>query len=316
MASAISVKEVAEQLAEFLSRYGKNSQGLIITGAGFSTSSGIPDYRGANGIYNKNKDYKPITYQEFAGSKERRRKYWARSFLGWPQISRAMPNVGHLAVARLEQAGYISSLITQNVDSLHRYNKRVIELHGTLSRVSCVSCGHYIPRADFQSLLSEMNPTWTDIQTSKGADVSSSDTSALTVNPDGDVEVLDFSDFKYPDCHTCRSIYKPEVVFFGENLPISRKLQASEWVKEASAVVCMGTSLTTFSAFRLAKESIERKIPLAIVNLGPTRGDALASLRLEGRSEEVMPEVVRLLVGEDVGKEVKDHNHQHYASQQ
>ncbi|KAJ3306127.1 NAD-dependent protein lipoamidase sirtuin-4 [Kappamyces sp. JEL0829] len=253
---------------------------LFLTGAGISTASGIPDYRGPQGVYVRNESYKPITYQEFIGSHERRQRYWVRSMLGYAQFHQALPNLGHSLIARYLDAKPASGVITQNVDGLHvkAGSTRSIEMHGSLSSVVCQSCGTVSDRHRFQDSLALLNRKIYDwVQrnpTAIQADVSSS------VNPDGDVEVTwDYSEFVYPSCSSCRvGTLKPNVVFFGENIPEATKQKTFDAVDRADVLVVVGSSLMVYSALRLVKRAHEQKKPIVIINLGKTRGDELASL--------------------------------------
>jgi NAD-dependent SIR2 family protein deacetylase len=242
---------------------------LVLTGAGISTESGIPDYRGPTGAARRGS---PMTYQAFVGDADGRRRYWARSFLGWRQIAGAQPNAGHLAVAELQRAGYLSGLITQNVDGLHQAAGAtgVIELHGGLDAVRCLECGWASSRFEIDHVLRAANPGFS--------------AEALGVNADGDVDLADDSlaDFVAPQCRGCASsLLKPDVVFFGESVPPHRVAQCFELVERSRALLVLGSSLTVFSGFRFARAASRRGIPVAIVNQGPTRADDLADFKLE-----------------------------------
>ncbi|KAF9169813.1 NAD-dependent protein lipoamidase sirtuin-4 [Mortierella sp. AD010] len=318
------------ELASFL-RDGRPNI-TVLTGAGVSTDSAIPDYRGENGTYTLNPDYKPIFYQAFVASDEARHRYWARSFLGFPPVMTTQPNPTHYALALLQssslsslspsnpsrqvqdqyqnlnqgqdndpvqvqsqpqpqnqdqdqdsnraQSGrYIHTLITQNVDGLHQKagSKNVIELHGTLHRVKCMSCGHEEDRSEFQKVLADMNPEWNELLQGQSAS-----NLYTRMNADGDVELkspeqqqarpnnklLDYRTFQYPKCSCCGSgDYKPSVVFFGENVPPGIKESTTQAILEADALLVVGTSLTTFSAFRLVKLAKDVGVPIAMINL-------------------------------------------------
>ncbi|KAJ8324089.1 hypothetical protein QVD99_008424 [Batrachochytrium dendrobatidis] len=207
-----TVKDSASKLVDFLMRH--HGQTVLLTGAGVSTDSGIPDYRGPQGIYSRNKDFKPIQYQQFVGPHEFRQRYWARSFLGWPKVSQAQPNASHHAIAALESRSHIAGCITQNVDGLHRRavvieNPNLLEIHGTLHWVNCISCGYKLQRSAMQEQLQKINPIvyeWQRLNPEKSnADVASS------LNPDGDVEIKwDYNHFKYPHCPECNGLLKPK----------------------------------------------------------------------------------------------------------
>jgi NAD-dependent SIR2 family protein deacetylase len=242
---------------------------LVLTGAGISTESGIPDYRGPTGAARRSQ---PMTYQAFVGDAEGRRRYWARSFLGWRTIADAQPNDGHRAVAALQAAGLVSGVITQNVDGLHQAAGAtgVVELHGGLDSVRCLTCGCPSTRSDTDVLLRVLNPDFS--------------AEALGVNADGDAELADeaLAGFVPPTCRTCASpLVKPAVVFFGESVPPERVARCFGMVDDAEALLVLGSSLTVFSGYRFARAAARRGIPLAIVNQGPTRADDIADLKVE-----------------------------------
>lgn len=268
-----------EALEQFILRSGRV---LVLTGAGCSTESGIPDYRSPGGIW---KDHKPIQYQEFIRSLDKRRRYWARSMVGWRSFARAMPNGTHRALAWLEQQGLIDALVTQNVDRLHHAagSQRVIELHGTNHLVRCLGCHHRLTREDMQVSLERLNAGWTG--------------QAVAVAPDGDAALTteDFSGFGVPDCPQCGGMLKPDVVFFGENVPRERVALAFDWLQQADALWVVGSSLTVYSGYRFAKAAAEAGKPVAVLNIGPTRADDLASLKLEARCGELVPRLVERL---------------------
>ncbi|KAI8899167.1 DHS-like NAD/FAD-binding domain-containing protein [Globomyces pollinis-pini] len=265
----------------------------FLTGAGISTDSGIPDYRGPNGVYMRNKGYKPITYQQFIGSHEFRQRYWARSFLGWPNVRIAKPNTSHSLISEYQTRYPNTKLLTQNVDGLHTQSgfKNAIEMHGTLYKVHCLSCKESIDRDEFQTLLTNLNPivdSWAKQNPDKiEKDVSSS------VNPDGDVEInWDYSQFQYPKCISCNTgVYKPSVVFFGENMLPETKDQTYNAIKSSKLLVTVGTSLTVYSAYRLLKYANDLQIPIVLINLGETRGDALATLKLNVPCREALDSI-------------------------
>lgn len=244
---------------------------VVLSGAGLSTESGIPDYRGANGSLRR---HTPMTYEQFTHSAENRRRYWARSHLGWRTIARARPNAGHAAVAALSAAGYVGAVITQNVDGLHRAagNRDCVELHGSLDRVVCLGCGAASSREALDRRLREANPGFHDAST--------------RVNPDGDADLADdlIAGFRTVPCDVCGSgVLKPDVVFFGENVPKPRVQQCYDLVDEARALLVLGSSLTVMSGLRFVRRAARAGKPVAIVNQGPTRGDELAAVRLNAR---------------------------------
>jgi NAD-dependent SIR2 family protein deacetylase len=240
----------------------------VLSGAGLSTESGIPDYRGATGSLRR---HTPMTYEQFVHSADNRRRYWARSHLGWRTIARAQPNAGHTAVAALSDAGYVSAVITQNVDGLHRAagNPDCVELHGSLDRVICLGCGRLSAREELDARLRAANPHFADAST--------------RVNPDGDVELADelVAEFAIVPCDACGSgVLKPDVVFFGENVPKPRVQQCYDLIDQARALLVLGSSLTVMSGLRFVRYAARAAKPVAIVNQGPTRGDELAAVRL------------------------------------
>ncbi|MGW0803770.1 NAD-dependent protein deacetylase [Nonomuraea sp. NPDC002799] len=239
----------------------------VLSGAGLSTESGIPDYRGPTG---RARPAEPMTYQRFVGGAEARRRYWARSHVGWRQMGLARPNTGHRAVAELERRGLLTGIITQNVDGLHQAAgaRRVIELHGGLDRVVCLSCRERTPRAELERRLREANPGWE---------------AAGVINPDGDAVLSDaqVAGFQVVDCAGCGGLLKPDVVFFGENVPRLRVDECFALVAGARALLVLGSSLTVKSGLRFVGKAAELGIPIAIVNQGPTGGDADAALTLD-----------------------------------
>jgi NAD-dependent SIR2 family protein deacetylase len=242
---------------------------LILSGAGLSTESGIPDYRGPTGLA---RSATPMTYQTFTGSATARRRYWARSHLGWRHIARAAPNRGHRAVAELGRRGLLAGIITQNVDGLHQAAgaSGVTELHGSLHRIACLSCGRRTSRADLHRRLEAANLGWAAGQ-------------AAPINPDGDATLDDDAteEFQVVACVSCRGVLKPDVVFFGENVPRPRVEACYALVGRASSVVVLGSSLTVMSGFRYVRHAAKLGSPVVIVNQGPTRGDAYAAATLD-----------------------------------
>ena len=242
---------------------------LVLSGAGISTESGIPDYRGPSGAALRR--HAPMTYQAFTRDEVARRRYWARSHVGWRLMTRAEPNDGHRAVAALERAGMVAGTITQNVDGLHQAAgaERVIDLHGRLDRVICLGCGDLTSRTELDARLTAANVEWRATITA--------------VNPDGDVDLPEeqLDGFTVVDCLRCGGVLKPDVVYFGENVPVPRVEQAYAWLASARSVLVLGSSLTVFSGRRFVVRAAKEGIPVAIVNDGPTRGDDHALLKLE-----------------------------------
>jgi len=253
---------------------------LVLSGAGLSTESGIPDYRGPTGLARR---ATPMTYQTFTGSAAARRRYWARSHLGWRHIARAAPNDGHRAVAELGRCGRLAGIITQNVDGLHQAAgaSEVIELHGSLHRVICLSCGQRTARADLHRRLAAANPDWAPESTA-------------AINPDGDAVLADdvTKSFRVADCLACRGVLKPDVVFFGENVPRPRAEACYARVERAGSVVVLGSSLTVMSGFRYVRHAAKLGLPVMIVNQGPTRGDTYATATLDAPLGQVLTALV------------------------
>jgi NAD-dependent SIR2 family protein deacetylase len=241
---------------------------FILTGAGCSTSSGIPDYRDADGKW---KRQQPVTYQAFMGDEATRRRYWARSLIGWRRIRCARPNDAHRALARLEAMGRSELLLTQNVDRLHQAagSAGVIDLHGRLDRVRCMGCQRRSSRDELQEELSRLNADWLGLE---AADA-----------PDGgaDLEGLDFSSFTAPSCRRCGGVLKPDVVFFGENVPRDRVHAAMRHLEQSDAMLIVGSSLMVYSGFRFVERAASSGKPAAAVNLGRTRADGLLALKVE-----------------------------------
>ena len=255
---------------------------LVLSGAGLSTDSGIPDYRGATGSLRR---HTPMTYQTFTRDPRGRHRYWARSYVGWRQIERARPNEGHRAVAALQQAGAVGEVITQNVDGLHQAGgaRDVVELHGGLDRTVCLACGDVDDRAALDVRLRAANPGFRPDATDE-------------VNPDGDVELPDdaLDGFVMVGCLACGGgPLKPDVVFFGETVPRDRVDHCFSLVDRATSLLVLGSSLTVMSGYRFVIHAAKRGIPVGIVNSGPTRGDAKADLKVDAPLGLVLPELVR-----------------------
>ena len=257
----------ADPVAEIAGLIG-TGEVVVLSGAGLSTESGIPDYRGPTGLARR---AEPMTYQAFTGAATARQRYWARSHLGWRHIAQAAPNDGHRAVAQLQRSGLLSGIITQNVDGLHQQagTRDVIELHGSLSRVVCLGCGERTPRDELDRRLRAANPDW--------------DAEALRVNPDGDAVLDDGAadGFRLVDCLRCAGALKPDVIFFGENVPPGRVADCYALVSAARVLLVLGSSLTVMSGYRFVRHAARLGIPVAIINQGTTRGDAQAMLTLD-----------------------------------
>ncbi|UVJ46049.1 NAD-dependent protein deacetylase [Pseudomonas sp. LS1212] len=256
---------------------------LVLTGAGISTPSGIPDYRDNDGV---RRGRAPMMYQEFLGTPASRRRYWARAMLGWPRIRQARPNVAHHAVSALQSQQRITGLITQNVDTLHDKagSQDVIELHGSLHRVLCLDCAQRIDREAVQSLMEAQNPYLLGVD--------------ATLVPDGDTLLAPAFEarFQVPRCpHCAGERLKPDVVFFGDNVAQATAAKATRSVEQAAGLLVVGSSLMAYSAFRLCRMMAEQRKPLFAINLGKTRADDLMDLKIEASCEEVLPWLVERL---------------------
>jgi NAD-dependent SIR2 family protein deacetylase len=263
----------ARTLADFLS----DAESItVLSGAGISTPSGIPDYRDRDGEW---KQSQPIQYGDFVRSAAARQRYWSRSYVGWQRFSKAVPNAAHEALATLEASGKVDTLITQNVDELHSRagSRKVIDLHGKLSKVRCLECDAIVERAEYQVALKASNPHW--------------HASVSAVRADGDVELQNVDEcvFNVPGCETCGGMMKPDVVMFGESVPKMRVQEAMEAVERADALLITGSSLMVFSGFRFARHASATGTPIAIVNQGRTRADDLAALRIDADCAELLP---------------------------
>ena len=264
---------------------------VVLTGAGCSTESGIPDYRSPGGAWTR---HKPIYYSAFVRSEEIRRFYWARSFRGWTRFAAARPNAAHYALAELEQRGSMLQLITQNVDDLHQEagSRAVIQLHGRNRLVVCLDCRAESPRADVQARLAELNADWIARSKWDGLHADEADFA-----PDGDAELAreHVAGFQVPACERCGGVLKPAVVFFGETVPPELVTRARSRVDEADALLVAGSSLTVWSGFLFVKRAADRGLPIAIVNIGPTRGDDLAAVRVDEKVGIALPQMMRMI---------------------
>ena len=252
---------------------------VVLSGAGLSTESGIPDYRGPTGAARPST---PMTYGAFTGDPAARRRYWARSHLGWRQMARARPNAGHRAVADLADRGLLRGIVTQNVDGLHQAGgaRSVVELHGSLDRVVCLDCRTLSPRDELDRRLREANPDW--------------DARAGAVHPDGDVDLPEAAadGFRTVPCTVCGGVLKPDVVFFGETVPAERVAHCFALVEGAGTLLVLGSSLTVASGYRFVVRASKLGVPVAIVNTGATRGDASALVTLDAPLGQVLPALV------------------------
>jgi NAD-dependent SIR2 family protein deacetylase len=254
----------------------------VLTGAGMSTDSGIPDYRGPDSPPSN-----PMTIAQFTSDPAFRRRYWARNHVGWRHMDDTRPNAGHRALAALEDAGVVTGLITQNVDLLHTKagSRRVVNLHGTYAQVVCLACGYTMSRAALADELEALNPGFIERAERVGG---------IAVAPDADAVVTDTSSFRYLDCPRCGGMLKPDIVYFGESVPKDRVSEAYSLVDAADALLVAGSSLTVFSGYRFVRHAAAAAKPIAIINRGPTRGDAQATVKVEGGCSELLT----LLAGE------------------
>jgi NAD-dependent SIR2 family protein deacetylase len=278
-------------LADFLAR---SRRLVVLTGAGCSTESGIPDYRSPGGAWTR---HKPITYGAFVRSEEVRRFYWARSYRGWPRFAAARPNAAHRALADLEAGGRLHFLITQNVDDLHQEagSRRVVQLHGRNRVVVCLDCQMEFPREAVQERLAALNASW--LEKAPWARLRGDEADFA---PDGDAEMAQdaVGAFQAPPCVRCGGVLMPAVVFFGESVPREKVALAMDRVDESDAMLVAGSSLAVWSGFRFVKRATERGIPIAIVNIGPTRADELAALRIEAPCGSTLSAAVGITVSQ------------------
>ena len=265
---------------------------VALTGAGCSTESGIPDYRGPD---SGPRVRRPIQYQEFVRSVEARVRYWARSTVGWRRVAASRPNAAHRALADLEGAGLLAGVITQNVDGLHQAagSRRVVELHGALSWVRCLDCGGAVTRDEHQRRLLALNPGWEEWL--RG----SAEPDRVAPAPDGDADLPRemLERFRIPPCGACGGILKPDVVFFGENVPPATLAEAWRLFAEGDVLLTLGSSLTVYSGRRFIYRARDEGVPIGIVNIGSTRADDLAAARVDGRLGTVLPALAARLLG-------------------
>lgn len=270
----------SQALCDFIKRYPRL---LVLTGAGVSTECGIPDYRDTRGEWKRKP---PVNHQEFMGSSATRQRYWARSLVGFRAIENAQPGPAHRALARLEAMGHVTAVVTQNVDGLHQHagSRRVIDLHGRAEMVRCMGCGAQRMRYDVHAELAASNPAWLGLDAAVGPD------------GDADLEGLDFSAFRVLACRRCGDgVLKPDVVFFGDNVPRSRVEAAFAALDEADALLVAGSSLMVYSGYRFARQAARDGKPIACLNLGRTRADDLYSLKIEAPVGATLEQTVSLL---------------------
>lgn len=268
-----------DTLARFV---GRARRLVVLTGAGCSTASGIPDYRDETGAWKRSP---PVTIQDFLASSAGRKRYWARSLVGWPRFSAARPNRAHGVLAELETQGRVEALITQNVDGLHQRagSRRVTELHGSLASVRCLGCNAASTRERVQRSIADLNPGLSGRE--------------APLAPDGDADLADadFAAFREPSCPLCGGILKPDVVFFGESADPQRVRDGMAAVENADAMLCVGTSLMLFSGFRFCRRAHEIGLPVAAINIGRTRADAMLALKIEAPCADTLDAMMQRL---------------------
>jgi len=262
--AALALEEAAELLS--------GRRVAVLTGAGVSTDSGIPDYRG-EGAPKRN----PMTFDQFLASPSYRKRYWAGSHLGWRMFDAAEPNTSHRVLAELEEAGLVRGVVTQNVDGLHARagTRHLVDLHGSMDRVNCLTCGQTFARASVAERITESNP-------------SLSEPELVRMAPDGDADVAEYESFVVPACTVCGGVLKPDVVFFGEFVPTEKFSEASAMVKDSDALLIAGSSLVVNSGIRLLELARRRKLPIVIVNRGVTKGDSRAAVKIDGGTSETL----------------------------
>jgi NAD-dependent SIR2 family protein deacetylase len=272
---------MTSELRDFIDR---SAHLFVLTGAGCSTGSGIPDYRDADGEWKRGR---PVMLQDFLAHEHWRKRYWARSLVGWERMHAARPNDAHRALVTLEKRGRVARLVTQNVDGLHQAagSRDVIDLHGRVDVVRCIGCEQRIPRSQVQAELTRRNPAFTEL--------------AAHAAPDGDADVdgillrglprvIDFARFDVPACEACGGVLKPDVVFFGERVPQERVRSAFEALEQADAMLVVGSSLMVYSGYRFARAMAEAGKPIAAVNLGRTRADDLLALKVSAHCADAL----------------------------
>ncbi|QDZ13739.1 Sir2 family NAD-dependent protein deacetylase [Humibacter ginsenosidimutans] len=276
MSTAATAEQAIESAIDILA----DRTVAVLTGAGISTDSGIPDYRGEGAPKRT-----PMSYAQFLNDPRSRKRYWAGSHLGYARFRAARPNAGHVALALMEAAGVVPGVITQNVDGLHTQagSRRVVPLHGTMDRVVCLRCGQMFAREDIARQIDDLNP-WL------------SKPDAVTIAPDGDADVTDVDSFVIPPCSVCGGPLKPDVVFFGEFVPPLRFQAARELVDGADALLVAGSSLAVNSGIRLVEQARRRKLPIVVINRGETKGDARATLKLNAGTSETLVALADTLI--------------------
>ena len=271
-------EEAGELLAGFIRRHPRL---MILTGAGVSTDSGIPDYRDGDGAWKRKQ---PVQHQDFMESFHTRQRYWGRSLIGWPVMRNATPNPSHFHIADLELLNHSNLVVTQNVDRLHQKagSRAVLDLHGRADEVLCMSCGYRCPRDEVHERCADLNPGFREY--------------TATTAPDGDADLeVDFSDFRPADCPKCSGILKPDVVFFGDFVPKQRVTSALDMLKASDGLLVIGSSLMVYSGFRFCRYGKEWGKPMATLNLGRTRAEELVDLKLNARIGETLAAALRQL---------------------
>ena len=279
LASAVALD--SERAVDAVAALLHGKRAAVLTGAGLSTDSGIPDYRGQGAPTRT-----PMTFQTFVADERSRKRYWAGSHLGWRVFRQAKPNLGHRSLVQLESAGAIAGVITQNVDGLHTRagSRHVVELHGSLDRVICLACGQAFGRDSIAARLETDNPVLRDPE-------------SIQIAPDGDADVGNIDDFVVPACTVCQGMLKPNVVFFGELVPTETFLEASALVQGADALIVAGSSLAVNSGIRLVEQARRRKLPIIVINRGVTKGDGRALHKLEAGTSETFAALAERLLG-------------------
>ncbi len=284
MADAASRPVLADDLDTLVAFLRGHRRLLVLTGAGISTESGIPDYRDVAGQW---KQRQPVRHQDFLSQDAVRRRYWARSMVGWPVFRRARPNAGHGALATLEERGHVHHLLTQNVDGLHQVagHRRVLELHGNLAWVVCMDCGGRTPRATVQQVMEAANPWLADAVARPGPD------------GDADLDGAPLDSFSVPACPACGGLLKPDVVFFGDNVPRHRVDEAMAALAESDALLVVGSSLMVYSGYRFCERARDLGKPVAAINLGATRADPMLAAKLAGPCGDSLVAISMALTG-------------------
>ncbi|HEY4374965.1 MAG TPA: NAD-dependent protein deacetylase [Burkholderiales bacterium] len=280
--SAIAPPAPAASIAALAAFVRAHPRLMVLTGAGVSTGSGIPDYRDHEGAWKRRP---PVSHQDFLADPQVRRRYWARSLAGWPQMAGAAPNPAHTALAQLEAAGHLTQLVTQNVDGLHARagSRALLELHGSIHAIGCMDCGARSSRSLLQAQMAQANPAFAALA------------GAIAPDGDADLEAADFAEFVVPACEACGGLIKPDVVFFGDSVPRARLESAWEALAQSDALLVAGSSLMVYSGYRFCLKAAEMGKPIAAINLGRTRADALFALKAEAACAPALRELLEQL---------------------